>query len=353
MKKKNYLLVLVAVFSLLGTACAGNSTTQSSAASLHATKIQVPSQYVAAESKTTTEKQVPTQSVATTSQPATEKQAPAQSNTTTSKAATVQGADPSKHILCSGMPGTELVADLNGDGSNDSIVYTNSDTTVNPAPNFSLTINGKDFTSVLKSDDFSDLHSSSNLSYYIVDLDTSDSYSEIAIQDNYIDDVYVTHFLRYDGSQVIYLGEVNDSIDQIIPVPTIHLNGDGTLSSCLVPDLSSFGVLFVPQTLALVDQKIVIQPKDFYTIDNTALNGQYSTHDILQDITVYAQPDGTGPVVLPAGTTGITFVATDTTNWVLLTDSNGTSYYASDAELIQKSIASNWAPIFSNLLWAD
>ena len=67
------------------------------------------------------------------------------------------------------------------------------------------------------------------MEYYVIDLDTSDEYAEIAILDHGMSDDYVTYFFRYDRGNLSYLGYICDLLSH----SSCKINGDGTLMADL------------------------------------------------------------------------------------------------------------------------
>ena len=63
--------------------------------------------------------------------------------------------------------------------------------------------------------------------YYLVDLDTSDSYWEIALADWGNSDWLTTHFFRFDGADLTYLGWASGLPDD----HTTQFHGDGSITA--------------------------------------------------------------------------------------------------------------------------
>ncbi len=130
-----------------------------------------------------------------------------------------------------GLPiGAAGTADLDGDGQQDMISYqcTIDEATSEPIP--VLVINDTDFSDALKDENAFLTEGANEYSadkYYIVDLDVSDKYLELAIRDSGPSDDPVTFFLRYDGQKLAYLGCIGDFVGK----STTILNGDGTIQA--------------------------------------------------------------------------------------------------------------------------
>ena len=83
-----------------------------------------------------------------------------------------------------------------------------------------LTVDGTDYSEMLYNGNFTLSRSAASditNEYYLIDLDTTDEYIELAIPD---DGLGTTYFFRYAGFHLEYLGSIPDLIDS----STIQLN---------------------------------------------------------------------------------------------------------------------------------
>lgn len=125
-------------------------------------------------------------------------------------------------------PGVSARCDINGDASADDICYslpTADDAKTSP----SLIINGSDFTDQLEKLSLSYLWTGA---YYLMDIDSEDAYTEIAISNENLENESETrtHFFRYDSEgNLIYLGNISGIFNEDIQV---RYNSNGNLILC-------------------------------------------------------------------------------------------------------------------------
>lgn len=231
--------------------------------------------------------------------------------------------------------GTSVDADLDGDGTKDNICYSinipESETQEGEdgevyevqggEPTCSLTINGTDFTDVLNKEETFYVASPES-HYYLVDLDSSDNYVEIALVDHGYSDDPLTIFLRYDKGQLTCLGTIEEPLDS----ETCTLYGDGTLSAMARSSmLETISFLYKYQ---VKDGKLQVVPQEWYTIDNDSRTEEYRKHSILRDVKVYTENNiASDTKTLTKKDGAVTFVASDNTEWVKLQTEDGSIYY--------------------------
>ncbi len=125
-------------------------------------------------------------------------------------------------------PGVSARYDLNGDASDDELCYSlpaNYDSNALPV----LTINGNDFTDELTKLSLAYLWTGA---YYLMDIDSEDAYTEIAISSENPENESEsrTHFFRYDAdSKLIYLGNIPGIFNEDMQV---RYNSNGNLILC-------------------------------------------------------------------------------------------------------------------------
>ena len=109
--------------------------------------------------------------------------------------------------------GSAVSADMDGNGEMDAVYY---DTTYNEETGMlssTLTVDGTDYSEMLYDGNFTLSRSAASditNEYYLIDLDTTDEYIELAIPD---DGLRTTYFFRYAGFHLEYLGSIPDLID--------------------------------------------------------------------------------------------------------------------------------------------
>lgn len=252
------------------------------------------------------------------------------------------------NFVMSGPVGSTMSADLNGDESMDAIYYDAVSDEANAKMSCTLTINGKDFTSALQSEDrVLSTGASSNYGqqYYLIDLDTSDKFTELAIQDNGESDNCKTHFFRYDGKHLNYLGCIYDLLSNA----TTNAPGNGTLAANL--PIHILETLSAKATYKLDGDKLTLVPQDWYDIDYSNVEPKYQNHKILKDVTVYTKKDTKSEKVTLTSADGpVTFPVTDNDHWFQIKTDSGKLYYLymEDFSSLESGIDAN--TVFENLL---
>ncbi len=125
-------------------------------------------------------------------------------------------------------PGVSARHDINGDTAVDDICYS-LPAADDPKASPSLIINGNDFTDQLEKLSLSYLWTGA---YYLMDIDSEDAYTEIAISNENLENESETrtHFFRYDSEgNLIYLGNISGIFNEDMQV---RYNSNGNLILC-------------------------------------------------------------------------------------------------------------------------
>ncbi len=208
------------------------------------------------------------------------------------------------------MLGEEITADLDGDGSEDTIRYDCRFASVSSYyVDAELMINGEAYIQVVQDSLIAmDGCTSQQIEFYrIVDIDRTDAYKEILIADAGPSGDPAISFFRFTGEEVLFLGTVgilSDSEAYLIP-------GDGSVIAQ--------NRVFWPENNCV---------EDAYFLEGDDLN-KYETytyeleiqeeHELLQDLPVYHMGDlETEATVLKAGVDTITFTRIYDDGWILL-----------------------------------
>ena len=239
--------------------------------------------------------------------------------------------------------------DLDGDGTEDEVYYfAVPDDTALSGTRYGLDVNSTRFLHPELDNpaeaygiwlDYPDLDY-----YYIVDLDTSDNYMEIAICDHGINDYPYTYFFRYDSGTLTCIGFVPG-------LPADHetvYNGDGTLLALSRLDLLQ--TWFAQRKYALQDGTIALVPGEFC---NPNMGGY--TVELLREVTVYTQPDLSSDTLTLAPSTSVTFPSTDGVNWVEVRCADGSSgwlYLSSYTTIVSGEDQLLAWDVFDGLLYA-
>lgn len=221
--------------------------------------------------------------------------------------------------------------DLDGDGTQESITMSvDNDILENiysgnwdivEEPKLHLSIGETDFTDVIsQSVDY--LTNNFNPYCYLVDLDTSKPGLEIMFTDIYDNDYCMTYFYEFKDGKVSYLGNIPDRLGY----DSFHIDGDGTVHSRLRIDLLQ--TAFSHVVYKLENGKLTMETRDWYEVDDSTWNDDYKIHSILQDVTVYTEPDLSSETkVLTPDDGKVSFPATDNEHWYQLKTEDGKTYY--------------------------
>lgn len=246
-----------------------------------------------------------------------------------------------------GAIGTTLKADLDGDGSVDSVCYdaTEDETTYSAVSK--LTINGVDYSDKVM-DDLSD-SSWIEQEYYIVDLDASDNTLELALLSNGPSNDLMTYFYRYTGDDLVSMGPVGDKLSEF----SCRINGDGTINASERKDMIETSWEFVNYKIGS-DGKLEQITSDWYLVNHTYWDAVSRYHNILKDITVYkANSLDAEQVVLTATDGPVDFLATDNQHWIKLATADETIYYLYIKDVSVLENDENAQDVFDNLTMAD
>jgi hypothetical protein len=240
--------------------------------------------------------------------------------------------------------GAECTADLNKDGSNDSILYSVDTTkTTNHQSIISLKINNTEYEDKL----FGELGfymDNANIEwYYIVDIDKSDNFKEIAILDEGPSGDPETYFLRYDGQKLIYIGSVPDFPN----TPNCKIMGNGTVAAgCGLKILQTWSA---PMKWKLDENGClkVVHEDMYYPYNYTA----ELVPELLKDFSVYIKPDLKADKISISAGSMVTFIATDNEHWVCLKTEDGKEgwFYMAD----YSNILINGKPVESTLIFKN
>lgn len=228
-------------------------------------------------------------------------------------------------FVTSGLVGTTLSADIDGNEETDAIYY-NTCTNEYGELVSTLTLNGTDYSYLLNNEEVPLSYGSTiggGLEYYLIDLDASDSYIELAIQDIGEDALSnKTYFFRYIDFDLVYIG----SVDDLIQSSTFRSNEDGTLlANVRFPILNG---AFAPAQYEIKKDSIVLLKQDWYYLSSDMLHQKDFTCEILSDLTVYEENKRLSDTVTLTPADGpITLLATDNKDWIMLKDHTDTTYY--------------------------
>lgn len=200
--------------------------------------------------------------------------------------------------------GETVYFDLNGDGTDDEVTFDvkeSSDYVYEPT----LTINGADYSGIF--DENQCYFGYPYGKYVILDIDESDAYMEIAVQDYGMSEDPITSFLRYDGNDVIFMGSIYDRISDLYIVN----DGKGMLSAR--ERMSIFETVDMKTTYEIENDKLVRCMQDLFPVAYTDMNAEKG---LLQDLLVFTDMSTDSEVVKLSKGTELVVLATDSAEWV-------------------------------------
>lgn len=219
--------------------------------------------------------------------------------------------------------GEAVSIDLNGDGTEEEILYSLVKTEQFDIYRGSLVVNGVEYaTDEARQQGL--IGYVPNPDYYCVtDLDESDGLLELAIQDDGPSSDYTTSFWYWNGSELRGMGEISGNIyNKQLDMANVTFKGDGFLTSYI-----RLGVLHTwfascdygisdGHTIALVPQEL------YYPMGDAGINVT-----ALVELYAYGIPDPAAEkTILPVGT-ALKLTATDNGQWVQAETSEGQSIW--------------------------
>ena len=207
--------------------------------------------------------------------------------------------------------GETCTVDLDGDGKMETVIYEpqSSDGVSYEILFFIESEADNEYVDSLGDWSFENLITPSLDYYFIVDLDSTDPYREIALLDEGMSGDPEFHFLRYQEGEHIYLGSVftDSSYDELM------INGDGKIVGS--GRLSILQTWNAPFTWVLEEGKIKLLEEDFYSPYVSVDSEQIVTQ--VEKITVYSEADLESEATeLEPSDAVVNFGTTDNKNWV-------------------------------------
>ncbi len=239
--------------------------------------------------------------------------------------------------------GTEVKKDINGDGIEETIFFKIKDSSNNGDYNYTFTIDGKDCSEGLTMG-FPNMES-----YYLIDLDTTDNYIEIALMDYGPSDDPMTYFYRYeDADNFKQLGSVTD----LWSSDSCYLESNGIITAN--GRLSLLQTWFAPFRWKLGADGSITALEDVMYYPKA---GSAQPNNILRDVMVYTSMDLSSEFkVLSQADGPVKFIATDNSNWVELQtrDESKLYLYMSDfSTIVSGEETMDASTVFDQLFMAD
>lgn len=257
------------------------------------------------------------------------------------------------------VPGETAIIDLNGDGENEIINYAlktgDSDNNGYYYEVKNLTVSGVEYVKEDSDNPLEELgvniYYPDNQWYFIVDIDTSDDYRELALADLGPSDDLTTSFFRYDGEKLKYIGYVTG-----FPTDDAYsMDGKGTIRSQGRLGLLQYWTSVFTWKLGNEGKLVSVEEDLYFPIS-------YDWEDkkpvlLKQEIKAYTEKNSSSKtIVMEPSEQPITFPLTDNKNWVLMHREDGTEgwiYIEDHINIISDGNKFNCAYVFENLYFAD
>lgn len=214
--------------------------------------------------------------------------------------------------------GETCYVDLNNDGQKDLITYNATTSNIEEYGTAvdTFTINGGDYKYTLFLSDQGIHIQDPDLDwYYITDINTRDSYKEIAILDHGANGIPYTYFIRFVGSGTYCLGYVPYFPDDTC----FEIKGDGTIESAydlqLLPNWQA-SALWMSGSNQLLSSNLQMRDPDLYYLYEDQYVGDVTQ---LVDLQLYPSRSLSGTTTeAKASDAAVTFTQTDDEHWVYM-----------------------------------
>lgn len=214
--------------------------------------------------------------------------------------------------------GETCTVDLNNDGTKDVITYNATTSNIEEYGTTveSFTINGGDYKYTLYLSNQGIHIQDPDLDwYYITDINTRDSYKEIAILDHGANGIPYTYFIRFVGSGTYCLGYVPYFPDDFC----FEIKGDGTIESAydleLLPNYQASALWLSGSDQLLKSNLTMREPDLYYLYDDQYINDLIQ----LKDLQLYSSRSLTASTIeAKASDSAVTFTQTDDEHWVYM-----------------------------------
>ncbi|HKM00098.1 MAG TPA: SH3 domain-containing protein [Mobilitalea sp.] len=217
--------------------------------------------------------------------------------------------------------GTEFTADLNGDKTEDTIYY-GAQMVQEHGYDYEvpfLKINSVEYNYQYLQEKFGvNILTMSHVGYYILDIDISDSYREIAILDEGPSSDPETHFFRYTGNELIYYGVITDFPEN----STFRMGGDGKILAR--KRLNILQTWWADATWKLNEEEVLEEQMSEFYYPYQYEAGDNTINHAKEDLKLFQVPDRKSASVTIKKGEVIKLTSTDNLNWIEITSESGT-----------------------------
>lgn len=240
---------------------------------------------------------------------------------------------------------SECTIDLNNDGDSGTVIYTLSSKEPYDGNITSFKVNGVEYVDKLI--ELGIYMNNPNWEwYYIVDIDESDNFKEIAILDEGPSDDPETYFIRFDGNKLQYIGSITDFPQK----SSCQFNGDGTIVAS--SRLNILQTWWAPATWRIDENGLLQKVKDdmYYPYDQSDKDSLQPI--LLKDFMIYTEPNIEAKQVMVSANNQVTFKSTDNIHWVFMRSEDGTEgwfYMENFSGILYEGKVVESTSIFDNL----
>lgn len=243
----------------------------------------------------------------------------------------------------------EYTIDLNNDSKEDTVIYTLSSKKPYEGNITSFKVNGVEYVDKLP--ELGIYMNNPNWEwYYIVDIDESDNFKEIAILDEGPSSDPETYFLRLDGDKLKFIGSVTDFPQS----KTCEFIGDGTIIAS--SRLSILQTWFAPTTWRIDNNDLLQKVKEDMYYPYVQSTSNEMSPILIKDFMLYTEPNLEAKQVKALASNKVTFVFTDDIHWVFMKCEDGTEgwfYTENYNDILYEGDMVTSSSIFDNLAHYD
>lgn len=229
---------------------------------------------------------------------------------------------------------TSNYLDLNGDGVDEKVQYECAfDKEYQYDFSIKLEVNGTDYSYMIgklavdnTSDEievtFQKPMTDYGYSAYFYDIDENDDYVEIAILDEGLTDETFTHFFRFTGEKLNYIG----SIQKLLFRDECYGDGKGSL---FTQRNQSLGTSWPTKVKYIINNEGKLEEVKGWKYYADAIDAwQKETHKILKEVEVYIEPkDDAKKITISEADGPVEFYTTDNETWIGLKNEKDEVYY--------------------------
>lgn len=226
-----------------------------------------------------------------------------------------------------GLVGSAVSGDLDNNEEVEALYYNTVWNEEENALSSTLIVDGDDCSSLLSELEpalSSGAVAAPNQYYYLIDLDISDDYIELAIADRGTpQQPGCTHFFRYVDFNLVYMGKIDDFVDS----DTFRATGDGYITCnrrlSLLPEFTTAA------SYEISGDELELVEEDWYPLSAPEdENDEPAAYSLAEELTLYTSDSRfSDSITLYPGNTQLRILSCDEDHWLQVETSEGERYY--------------------------